>query len=104
MTEQKQERYYEYMLRRMREEDEERKKSNIQNKETVLYEAARHVQSVLVEWLNKKSICVVVCSNGYPETFKKNIETSCANALETSKRKITVSFFNIGYCFFSNRI
>ena len=48
MTEQKQERYYEYMLRRMREEDEERKKSNIQNKETVLYEAARHVQLSLI--------------------------------------------------------
>ena len=69
MTEQKQERYYEYMLRRMREEDEERKKSNIQNKETVLYEAARHVHSVLVEWLNEKK------DKMHPEDLK-NLETS----------------------------
>jgi hypothetical protein len=69
VTEQKQERYYEYMLRRMREEDEERKKLNIQNKETVLYEAARHVQSVLVEWLNEKK------DKMHPEDLK-NLETS----------------------------
>ena len=25
-------------------------------------------------WLNKKSLCVVVCSNGYPDEFKKNIK------------------------------
>ena len=27
-----------------------------------------------IEWSDKKSLCVVVCSNGYPEAFKKNIE------------------------------
>ena len=27
-----------------------------------------------IEWFNKKSLCVVVCSKGYPENFKKNIE------------------------------
>ncbi len=27
-----------------------------------------------IEWQNKKSMCVVLCSNGYPEKFKKNIE------------------------------
>ena len=32
------------------------------------------LSEINIEWLNKKSICVVVCSNGYPETFKKNIE------------------------------
>ena len=26
-----------------------------------------------IEWHNKKSLCVVVCSNGYPDTFKKNL-------------------------------
>ena len=27
-----------------------------------------------IEWFDKKSLCVVVCSKGYPENFKKNIE------------------------------
>ncbi len=27
-----------------------------------------------IEWLNKKSICIVVCSKGYPDLYEKNIE------------------------------
>tara|TARA_B100001057_G_scaffold292926_1_gene292992 strand:+ start:3100 stop:4365 length:1266 start_codon:yes stop_codon:yes gene_type:complete len=27
-----------------------------------------------IEWLNKKSLCIVVCSKGYPEDFDKNVE------------------------------
>ncbi len=27
-----------------------------------------------IEWHNKKSLCIVLCSNGYPDKFKKNIE------------------------------
>ncbi len=27
-----------------------------------------------IEWKNKKSLCIVVCSNGYPDSFKKYIE------------------------------
>ena len=26
------------------------------------------------EWSNKKSLCIVLCSKGYPDTFKKNVE------------------------------
>ena len=26
-----------------------------------------------INWYNKKSLCVVLCSNGYPEKFKKNV-------------------------------
>ena len=32
------------------------------------------LNDVNIEWSDKKSLCVVVCSNGYPEAFKKNIE------------------------------
>ncbi|MDC0455101.1 phosphoribosylamine--glycine ligase [Candidatus Pelagibacter sp.] len=28
---------------------------------------------VNIEWTNKKSLCVVLCSKGYPDTYKKNI-------------------------------
>src|SRR5210317_293638 len=26
-----------------------------------------------IKWSNKKSLCVVLCSNGYPDSFKKNV-------------------------------
>ena len=32
------------------------------------------LNDVNIEWKNKKSLCIVVCANGYPEEFKKNIE------------------------------
>ena len=32
------------------------------------------LNKIEIEWSSKKSICVVICSNGYPEDFKKNIE------------------------------
>ena len=32
------------------------------------------LNEINIEWSDKKSLCVVVCSNGYPEVFKKNIE------------------------------
>ena len=33
-----------------------------------------NLNKVNLDWLNKKSLCVVVCSNGYPDEFKKNIK------------------------------
>jgi len=32
------------------------------------------LDTVVLNWSNKKSLCIVVCSKGYPETFKKDIE------------------------------
>jgi len=32
------------------------------------------LDQINIEWMNKKSLCVVLCSKGYPEEFKKNIE------------------------------
>ena len=38
-----------------------------------------------IEWLNKKSLCIVLCSNGYPENFKKNIEIENLNQILSDK-------------------
>ena len=38
-----------------------------------------------IEWLNKKSLCIVLCSNGYPESFKKNIEIENLNQILSDK-------------------
>tara|TARA_B100000989_G_scaffold294150_1_gene272688 strand:- start:1272 stop:2537 length:1266 start_codon:yes stop_codon:yes gene_type:complete len=34
-----------------------------------------------IEWLDKKSLCIVVCSKGYPEDFDKNIEIKNINKI-----------------------
>jgi len=32
------------------------------------------LEKINIEWINKKSLCVVVCSKGYPEKYEKHIE------------------------------
>ena len=34
------------------------------------------LDEIKIEWFNKKSLCVVICSKGYPEKIKINIEIS----------------------------
>ena len=33
----------------------------------------RKLAQTNIEWINKKSLCVVLCSRGYPDTYKKNV-------------------------------
>ncbi len=35
-----------------------------------------------ISWSHKKSLCVVLCSKGYPETYKKNVEIKNINKIE----------------------
>jgi phosphoribosylamine--glycine ligase len=34
----------------------------------------KKLKEIKIEWKDKKSLCVVLCSNGYPDEYKKNIE------------------------------
>ncbi len=34
----------------------------------------QNLNKVKIDWYDKKSLCVVICSKGYPDFFKKNIE------------------------------
>ncbi len=38
-----------------------------------------------IEWYEKKSLCVVLCSKGYPESYKKNIEIRDLNKLKLNE-------------------
>ena len=33
----------------------------------------KQLADINIEWANKKSLCVVLCSKGYPDTFQKNV-------------------------------
>ena len=43
------------------------------------------LDKVNIEWLNKKSLCIVLCSKGYPETYEKNVEIKNLNNINLSK-------------------
>ena len=45
----------------------------------------RKLNETNIEWSDKKSLCVVLCSKGYPETFKKNVEIKKLNEIQTNK-------------------
>ena len=34
----------------------------------------KKLEEINLEWSNKKSLCIVLCSKGYPEKFQKNVE------------------------------
>ena len=37
------------------------------------------LNKINIEWSDKKSLCIVVCSRGYPDNFEKNIEIANIN-------------------------
>ena len=45
----------------------------------------RNLDQIELDWTNKKSLCVVVCSNGYPDGFKKYIEIENINSVELNE-------------------
>ena len=34
----------------------------------------QNLNDIKIEWLDKKSLCIVICSKGYPDEFKKEVE------------------------------
>ena len=41
------------------------------------------LNEISIDWLNKKSLCIVLCSKGYPDTYKKNIEINNIKKIKT---------------------
>ena len=42
----------------------------------------KELKEINIEWKNAKSLCVVLCSNGYPDAFKKNIQINNLNNIK----------------------
>jgi phosphoribosylamine---glycine ligase len=45
------------------------------------------LSSTEIEWHNKKSLCVVLCSKGYPDEFEKNIPINDINKIKLNKNE-----------------
>jgi len=50
----------------------------------------KRLNKINIEWNNKRSLCVVLCSKGYPDTYKKNVEIKNINKLNL---KIMITYF-----------
>ena len=43
----------------------------------------KNLKSLEIKWSEKKSICIVLCSKGYPDEYKNNIEIKNLNKIKT---------------------
>ena len=53
--------------------------------EIILSCCDERLNQVKIEWFNKKSLCIVLCSNGYPDRYEKNIEIKNLNKIKLKK-------------------
>jgi len=42
----------------------------------------KSLKETKIKWNNKKSLCVVLCSKGYPEKYEKNVEIENLNKIK----------------------
>jgi phosphoribosylamine--glycine ligase len=47
----------------------------------------KKLDTINIKWSNMNSLCVVMCSNGYPDTFKKNIEIKNLEKIKLNKHE-----------------
>ena len=53
----------------------------------------KKLNEIQIKWKNKKSLCIVLCSNGYPDIFKKNIKINNLNNINLTNND---SIFHAG--------
>ena len=61
--------------------------------EIILACCNKKLKDINIKWKNKKSVCIVLCSNGYPDNYKKNI---IINGLKNLKIKRDEYIFHAG--------
>jgi len=45
------------------------------------------LDKIQIKWLNKKSLCIVLCSKGYPDEFTKNVEIKNLDRIKVNKNE-----------------
>ena len=48
----------------------------------------KKLEEINLEWSNKKSLCIVVCSKGYPEKYQKNVEINNLDKIKFDKANL----------------
>ena len=61
----------------------------------------KKLNTINIEWFDDKSICIVLCSKGYPDKFKNEIEIK---NLKKMNLKETEFIFHAGTKFFNNQV
>ena len=46
----------------------------------------QNLKEIKINWSDKKSLCVVLCSKGYPEKYEKNVEIKNLNKIELNSQ------------------
>tara|TARA_B100000686_G_scaffold193384_1_gene200195 strand:- start:259 stop:1521 length:1263 start_codon:yes stop_codon:yes gene_type:complete len=46
------------------------------------------LSSIEINWLSKKSLCIVLCSNGYPDKYNKDIKIENLNKIKLNKNSL----------------
>ena len=59
------------------------------------------LDNIDIEWTNKKSLCIVVCSKGYPDSFKKNLEIKNLSKIKLDKDEY---LFHAGTIYKENKV
>ena len=47
----------------------------------------KNLKSINLNWHNDKSLCVVLCSKGYPDAYKKNVEIKNLSKIKLKKNE-----------------
>ena len=45
------------------------------------------LSKIKIKWAKNKSLCIVMCSKGYPESFKKDVEIKNLNKINLNKNE-----------------
>ena len=61
----------------------------------------KKLDKIDIQWSNKKSLCIVMCSKGYPEEFKRNIEIPNLEKINQNKDNF---LFHAGTTISENKI
>ena len=69
--------------------------------ELILSCCEENLENQTIEWKNKKSMCVVLCSNGYPDAYEKNVEIP---DLEKIKKNNSTFIYHAGTELIDNKV
>ena len=69
--------------------------------ELMLSSCEQNLENQIIKWKDKKSMCIVLCSNGYPNSYEKNVEIP---DLEKITKDDNTFIYHAGTRFINNKV